>query len=484
MDWLGYRQPADFLVARRFGVILGTLVPLALGALALGTVLHYAVILANVENLGTKDLSEAIRNTGLAAAAMIGVPFLIWRSVVAQKQVNVAEQGLITDRINTAVQGLGAEKITKRHASDENGKSVPQETTVPNIEVRIGAIYALERISQDSDRDHVQIMEILCAYIRENAPASGARTPDQDEIAPLTPLPDNVPPDDRRAHAAAPTERAKKLGEWARNLRQPRSDIRVALEVIGRRAKDRIALERPGTPDTPPYHLDLRDTNLQRADLTGLDFEHALLTGAHLEGANLMEAHLGEANLLGAHLEGAKLWDAHLEGANLFAAHLEGADLDGAHLEGANLIEAHLEGANLEGAHLEGAKLCGAHLEGTHLWGAHLEGADLGRAHLKGAVLGGAHLEGADLTRAQVDEDTCFTAAILRGAVVKGFDFTLIAMQQDQIDSTFGDGTTTIANPCRPSHWPDADLGRAAFIDEYDRWRANPASYVPPQDRA
>jgi hypothetical protein len=40
--------------------------------------------------------------------------------------------------------------------------------TEPNIEVRIGAILSLERIAQDSTRydngrDHVRVMEILCA---------------------------------------------------------------------------------------------------------------------------------------------------------------------------------------------------------------------------------------------------------------------------------------------------------------------------------
>src|SRR3982751_6161439 len=36
----------------------------------------------------------------------------------------------------------------------------------PNLEVRLGAIYALERIPRDSERDHWPIMEVLCAYVR------------------------------------------------------------------------------------------------------------------------------------------------------------------------------------------------------------------------------------------------------------------------------------------------------------------------------
>jgi len=71
---------------------------------------------------------------------------------------------LITDRINAAVLGLGAEKKVK---VTENGHVI--ERTEPNIEVRIGAILALERIAKKNLDVHVQIMEFLCTYIRENA---------------------------------------------------------------------------------------------------------------------------------------------------------------------------------------------------------------------------------------------------------------------------------------------------------------------------
>ncbi len=47
--------------------------------------------------------------------------------------------------------------------------------TVPNVQVRLGAIQALERIAQDSDRDHIRGTEIPCAYLRENAPERAAR---------------------------------------------------------------------------------------------------------------------------------------------------------------------------------------------------------------------------------------------------------------------------------------------------------------------
>ena len=75
------------------------------------------------------------------------------RSTAATKRTTnaAAEQGLITDEVNTAVTGLGVEKPVKQTAPD----GTTTENTDANIEGRLGAVYALERISQDSDRDHM-----------------------------------------------------------------------------------------------------------------------------------------------------------------------------------------------------------------------------------------------------------------------------------------------------------------------------------------
>ena len=143
-----------------------------------------------------------------ALAALFTAPLTLLKAYINERQTNTAEQGLITDRITRAVEQLGAEKSVHRRErivkyrlpGDKKGSplhqavevenapvalpdgSVPREPgdwaahtrTEPNLEVRLGAIYALERIAQDSERDHIPIMETLCAYIRENAPADCA----------------------------------------------------------------------------------------------------------------------------------------------------------------------------------------------------------------------------------------------------------------------------------------------------------------------
>ena len=103
--------------------------------------------------------------------------------------------------------------------------------------MRIGAIYALERIAQDSDRDHVQIMEILCAYIRQNAPA-----PTEDDWPELEM---NDSEDDGTAGGGlgGAAKAFRQAQEEAKAKLKPREDIQTALTVIGRRSAKQRRLE-------------------------------------------------------------------------------------------------------------------------------------------------------------------------------------------------------------------------------------------------
>jgi hypothetical protein len=192
-----------------------------------------------------------------------------------QQKLDIDREGQITNRFTQAVGQLGAEL--------KDGK--------PNLEVRLGGIYALERIARDSPRDHWTIMEILTAYVRQNAPWFPS-TSDASEGC------------------------AAKEGMKAAS--RPRTDIQAILTVLGRRER--------GPDREEPGPLDLSSTDLRWADLYG-----AILEGAHLAGASL-----AGARLTGAHLEGADLSGAHLEGADLEDAHL-----DGAILKGTYLVDAH-----------------------------------------------------------------------------------------------------------------------------------------------
>ncbi|WP_116131844.1 pentapeptide repeat-containing protein [Tropicimonas sp. IMCC34043] len=511
MVWLSRRlglwfSPGLWIRAHYWKVML--VAGLLLGATA---GFYYLIEIARAVHGLVRQLGEAVdgdattssydfRNYATAVAVLLGalaasatLIFQLVRVWIAERTTATSEQALITDLITKAVAGLGAEKTVKRQATDAAGKPlvddkghpVMEEITRPNIEVRVGAIYTLERIAQDSDRDHVQIMEILTAYIRENAPATAA---------------------------------SEKISNSDGERRCP-TDIQAAAQVLGRRSARQIRLEARDRRYGPKgYRLDLRQTCLQSVDISLLNFCNALLNGAHLEGARLVGAHLEGARLHRAHLEAALLDGAHLEGASLDEAHLEGTELRGAHLEGASLDEAHLEGASLHrahleearlyrvhlegaslhrahlegawlrGAHLEGASLHRAHLEGALLDGAHLEGARLDGAHLEGARLDGAHLEGAWLHEAHLDASTSFQPATLRAAGWKEVDCTNLTTDCAELETllatSFGDGSVKL--PCglkagegALAHWPTEYLDFYEFDERWRDWQTS-IGYAPP----
>ena len=104
--------------------------------------------------------------------------------------------------------------------------------------------------------------------------------------------------------------------------------------------------------------IDTDEEEGERADLREADLQGANLQGADLREADLREAYLQEADLQGADLREAYLREAYLQGADLREAdlreaYLREADLRRAYLQGANLRRAYLQGANLQGADLD-----------------------------------------------------------------------------------------------------------------------------------
>ena len=246
------------------------------------------------------DRIQAI-GTLLVGLAAITALLFTWQSInVTNGQLQVAQQGQITDRYNAAITNLGS----------------------PSVDVRLGGIYALQRIMQDSPRDQSTVVAVLCAFVRDHATAVTVRS--------TSPL------------ASPYTSPAAS---------RPLTDIQAALTVVG-----------------------IRNTAYD-GSTTVVDFTNAYLLGAYLPGANFS----------GAHLNGVDLARAYMPGAHLFGADLFGADLSRANLSGAHLSGAHLSGAHLSGADLSGADLTHADLTGADLTHADLTGADLTHADLTGA---------------------------------------------------------------------------------------------------
>src|SRR5215510_11554046 len=94
-----------------------------------------------------KDLITAENNARVTLAQIIGGLVVLLGLYATFKNVRVAEEGKLTERFSKAVELLGSN----------------------NLDVRLGGIYALERIARDSHKDHWTVMEVLTAFVREQS---------------------------------------------------------------------------------------------------------------------------------------------------------------------------------------------------------------------------------------------------------------------------------------------------------------------------
>lgn len=188
---------------------------LLIAAMALGALVLW-VVPAALTRHPSGDMTAAerlkavndVRAPLVAFLVAVGAAGTLWFTA---RTYALNREGHVTDRYTKAVGQLGDE-------------SSP---------VRIGGVYALERIGNDSPKDRTTIIYVLGAFIRERSKAMRERQDD-------------------------PSEDVK-------------AGLRAAARLLGR--SDAI--------------LDLRDADLRHADLSALPGKRVLLEGANLEGAKL-----------------------------------------------------------------------------------------------------------------------------------------------------------------------------------------------------
>jgi hypothetical protein len=174
-------------------------------------------------------------------ALLLGLYFT-WRRVeISQRTLEATQDQQVTERFTRAIDQLGK--------TDDKGNKL--------LEIRLGGIYALERIARESDEDYWPIMEVLTAYVRQHAP--------------LTP--------EKEATEEGSDE----------EVRAPDPDIQAIMTVLRRRTHAYELGE--------PEPLDLHATELSGANLSNADLSDADLSGADLSGADLLEANLNQVQL-------------------------------------------------------------------------------------------------------------------------------------------------------------------------------------------
>jgi len=215
---------------------------------------------------------------------LLGVYFT-WRNL------QLAQEGQITQRFNDAIEHLGSDKA----------------------EVRLGGIYALARIARDSPKDYSSVMRVFCSYVREMTKRAPAEPVSAEVQAILT-----------------------MIAGRAIEHESDEDEIDLSEAYIPGVNLHRAQLER----------IRLDGTNLSRATLTGAFLRGGTLRGVILEDANLRDADLRESDLTGADLRQAILRSSLLDGANILGAKLNGATLLQTDLSGVkNAIKRQIEAA-------------------------------------------------------------------------------------------------------------------------------------------
>ena len=236
--WLCLRRFIGFVFKRdgRWWIVL-VAVTVAAGA---GLSWRFWEILHSDED----SLSATISNLSFVVGGIVAIELALWRSIVGERQTAVAQhqaetvqRGLLNERFQKGAEMLGSEDLS----------------------VRLGGIYALKHLAAEHPGQyHVQVMELLCAFVRH-------------------------PTRDKGGSANLNEER-----------QSPRADVNAVAEIICSRGNSHLLLER-----NAEFKLDLCDADLRRISLTNADLSGAYLFGANLSGGSLMRANLTNAQLLG-----------------------------------------------------------------------------------------------------------------------------------------------------------------------------------------
>jgi len=246
-EWISH--PPEWLLL--LGLVTGGLLALAV----LWKVPQWQV--GFVKDLEPKERFDRVNEVRKTLATILGGILLLAGGFFTWQNLNLAREGQITDRFYKAIEQLGSEML----------------------QIRLGGISALEGIANESEALHWPIMEVLCTYVRVNAP----RKPQESTIP-------NPPP----------------------------ADIQAILTVLGRR--DRKYEKKNQVLDLK--YTDLRDADLFQANLIG-----AKLFAADPVGANHRAADLSGADLQGADLDGAWIKGAYLSGGTSAGRTSEGLSL-------------------------------------------------------------------------------------------------------------------------------------------------------------
>jgi hypothetical protein len=240
------RKRSGRWIVQRWRGIAAAIIALALLILVMGG----ASWLWNKYHSNRDDLTPIVTLLGGGVAAWVALRQVRIAADRHQAQTNADLQRRVTESFSKAIEQLGNDKL----------------------EVRLGGIYALERISQESPQDHWTVMENLTAFVRERTQRTAAN-PETRRVQRI----------EGRAYglwenAGRPDGRSEEFWRDAVEQEPPEADIAATLTVIGRRSERHRALEA-----RDKKVLDFGEAFLRHANLRGADLKGAILRSRSMQ---------------------------------------------------------------------------------------------------------------------------------------------------------------------------------------------------------
>ena len=182
---------------------------------------------------GEEIRSAVIRNSILVAGALVTFVLTIWRSLIAERQLEIAQE---------------QSGIAQRSHLEGRYQNAAEMLHSKVLSIRLGAIHVLDQLARDHPNEfHIQVMRLFAAFVRHPVEYGEPLASDGSEGG-VKPSP------------------------------SPREDIQVIMVSLGGRTAQGREIERDGE-----YVLDLRG-----ADLTRVRFPlDPCLEGVRLSGADL-----------------------------------------------------------------------------------------------------------------------------------------------------------------------------------------------------
>lgn len=394
---------------------------------------------------GGSDTVPAASAALTAIAAIFGAAFLTWRTVVAHwqaraslAQVSIARESHYTTLFTKAVEQLGATRDVKRRAIDD-GDNPPTlydyTETEPNLEVRLGAIYALERIAKDSERDRAPILEVFCSYVRN--PQNCGNAVELKDI-----------PDDQI-----------KFREWKNQLHPPRIDIKACIRILS----GELAANQNG---------DLSRSNLQNhifidGALAGTNFDGSNLGASSFNNFNVDNSRFNRAIIVAVTFQNCLIRNADLDEARFSHVRFEACHLTSSQAHRTQFSTSIVQSSDWQNASFESSRFSSVIFVNSNLPGASFRDGVLDSVQFVQATLNFASFKNAYLNDV-VFSHSEITGASFEGATLHkvgffGSDLTNVAgLTKEMLSETFGDSTNILPNGMDlPQNWSPTPVEEA-----------------------